>query len=143
MTIVLKGAKQHALARQALPLIFAAEWQDQPLNYAALAQAMGYKPRAGRMIGAVCDLLDAAAALAGVPLIGLWRVTMTNGGHNPRAFADRPALREWIFTKARWHSFTNADRDAIAEALDTLVGKSNRVAWRYVEQQRPKFATGA
>ncbi len=132
---------QHKIARQVLPLIFAAESEGRDLSYKALLQKIGRAPDEGRMMGAVCDLIDAASALAGVPLISLWRVKTAGREHNPRAFADNPGLKKALLDEARRHVFTDADQAAIQNALDELKDKGNRAAWRFVEENRPKFAT--
>jgi hypothetical protein len=84
---------QHSIARQVLPLIFAAESESRDLSYKALLQKIGRASNEGRMMGAVCDLIDAASAFAGVPLIALWRVKTAAREHNPRAFGNNPALK--------------------------------------------------
>ena len=55
-------------------------------------------PRETRALWAqICDLLDAAAALGGVPLLALVRVRMSLDGQvNPKAFHEEPELRHKI-----------------------------------------------
>ena len=131
---------QHALARRVLPLIFAGENEGRFLTYKALLQEIGRDPRTnGRMMGAICDLIDAASVLGGVPLIALWRVKTATGEDNPRAFANCPAFRKELLDQARRHLFTESDRRAIVKSLSTLKGKGNRAAWRFVEENRPEF----
>lgn len=131
---------QQSVARQVLPIIFAAESGGRDLSYKALLQAIGRDSDQGRMMGAVCDLIDAASALADVPLIALWRVKTATREHNPRAFADNPALKKALLDEARRHVFTEADKAAIEKALVELKDKGNRAAWRFVRKNRPKFA---
>jgi hypothetical protein len=93
------------------------------------------------MIGGVCDLLDAAAALAGVPLISLYTVRTSSAREiNPKAFADNPGLRATVIDRAKKHDFTQADFDAMIAALGELTGKGNTTAWRHVAAIRPEFA---
>ena len=130
---------QHSRAKEALELIFKAEFADEPLTYQSLLNALGLNPKGTQMMGGVCDLLDAAAALAGVPPIALWRVRSVKGEHNPKAFAPNHAFRKELMAQARHHHFTGEDYEAISRALDQLRGKGNRAAWRFVREQKPDF----
>ena len=145
---------QHDLARRVLPHIFAAEQNGDDLKYSDLLRLIERNPRKeGRLMGNICDLLDAASVWADRPLISLWRVKNAKGEHNPDAFvttleklgaADPEAcaarFRKKLFDQARRHEFTDADQRAIEKALDELRDMGNRKAWDFVIAHRPDFA---
>jgi len=92
------------------------------------------------MVAQVCDLLDAAAALGGVPLLALVTVRELSGDINRKAWTGDEwsvAHREAIINRSVHHQFSDADFQAISEALTRLDGKSNRVAWEFVRQAVP------
>jgi 5-methylcytosine-specific restriction endonuclease McrA len=128
---------QHDEARRLLPIIVAATKSHRLLNYQTAAVALGRPKNNARMVAQVCDLLDAAAALAGVPLLALWTVREASGHINRKAWAEgvEPELREAIIECSRGHTFTQADFDGIAAALQRLDGKSNRAAWSYLREE--------
>ena len=85
-------------------------------------------------------LLDAAAAYADVPLLALITVLESDLHINRKAWTGEgiePWIREAIIKRSRHHTFTQADFDAIATALQRLEGKSNRAAWDYLRQFMP------
>jgi len=88
----------------------------------------------------MCDLLDAAAALAGVPLLALVQVRINSGDINPKAWRKESKLRKAIIEKSKRHHFTDADFKAISSALKELEGRGNIAAWKYVRAQIPKGA---
>jgi 5-methylcytosine-specific restriction endonuclease McrA len=129
---------QHEEARKLLPVVVAAAKSDRLLNYQTAAVELGRPKNNSRMVAQVCDLLDAAAASAGVPLLALWIVREASGHINRKAwtgFGVEPELRERIIELSRKHTFTQSDFDAIAAALQSLDGKSNRAAWAYLRQE--------
>jgi predicted HNH restriction endonuclease len=92
------------------------------------------------MVAQVCDLLDAAAALGGVPLLALVTVRELSGDINRKAWTGdqwSASHRAAIINKSLHHQFSAADFQAISEALIKLDGKSNRAAWRFVRQLIP------
>jgi 5-methylcytosine-specific restriction endonuclease McrA len=129
---------QHDEARRLLPVIIDATKSHRLLDYQMAAAELGRSKNNARMVAQVCDLLDAAAALAGVPLLALWTVREASGHINRKAWTDfgvEPELREAIIECSRRHDFTQSDFDAIADALRRLDGKSNRAAWAYLRQE--------
>lgn len=137
------GDIQHDAARRLLPVIAQAIKTDRLLTYKSAAASVGRDPRNNaRMIAQVCDLLDAAAALAGVPLLALVAVRESNGHINRKAWkrAGTPVgLRDKILLRSKSHRFTDDDIAAIQSALDKLDGCSNRAAWaRYYKTGRLK-----
>lgn len=134
---------QHAEARRLLPIIFAAARENRIITYADAARALGRDPATNsRMIGGVCDLLDAAAALAGVPLIAFYTVRKSGTREiNPSPFAHVPELRTAILDRARKHDFTQGDFDAMSVALENeeREGRGNKLAWRRVREITPAF----
>jgi 5-methylcytosine-specific restriction protein A len=91
------------------------------------------------MVAQVCDLLDAAAILAGVPLLALIAVRQKDGDINRMAWRQVPERKEELIEQSNAHKFTEADIQAIATALDRLEGKSNRAAWDYVRASVPQL----
>jgi len=94
------------------------------------------------MVAQVCDLLDAAAALADVPLPALITVLATDHHINRSAWTANgiePWVREAIIKRSQQHTFTQAEFDAIAEALERLEGKSNRAAWALMPAEETRF----
>jgi hypothetical protein len=92
------------------------------------------------MVAQVCDLLDAAAALAGTPLLALVMVRELSGEINRKAWTGedtKPGRREAIINRSLSHRFTSDDFRAISEALERLDGKSNRAAWKFVRETIP------
>jgi 5-methylcytosine-specific restriction endonuclease McrA len=129
---------QHVEARKLLTVISAAAASHRLLTYQTAAKALGRDPaNNSRMVAQVCDLLDSAAALAGVPLLALVVVRVASGDINPKAWTGkdaRPGRREAIIANSLAHTFTADDFKAIADALDRLDGKSNIAAWEFVRE---------
>jgi HNH endonuclease len=126
---------QHQAARKLLEVIQSAETEQQgPLNYKKAAKALGRDPeKNAKMVAQVCDLLDAAAALADVPLLALVKVRELSGEINHKAFAD-VENRQAIIDRSLNHNFSAADFARISEALRKLDGKGNRAAWQFVRE---------
>ena len=125
---------QHEDARKLLGIISTAVKSDRLLTYKSAAELLGRFPPEdhSRAVAQMCDLLDAAAALAHVPLLALVAVRMNSGQINPKAWKEYGQGRKAIIEKSKRHSFVNADFEAISEALTKLDGKGNRSAWEYV-----------
>lgn len=135
-------AAQHKAAREVLPFIFAATREHRTLTYGTAAKAIGRDPRTnGRFMGGVTDLLDAACAKAGVPMLALYTVRSNTGEINPEAFGKLPELREALLNEARTHVFTEADIAAIGEALDFFHNKKmgRFYAWRHIKETNNRF----
>lgn len=133
---------QHAEARKILKLIETAiADHEAPLDYRRSAEALGRNPKTNsRMVAQVCDLLDAAAALAGVPLLALVMVRELSGKVNRKAWTRtsvEASHRDAIIDLSLHHHFTAADFKAIGSALEALTGKSNRTAWQFVRATIP------
>ncbi|EJN16287.1 hypothetical protein PMI42_00122 [Bradyrhizobium sp. YR681] len=127
--------KQYETARQLLPVVVSAAASHQFLTYQTAAESVGRPRNHARAIAQVCNLLDAAAALAEVPLLALVTVLDTNNKINPNAWtADfiEPGIREGIIKRSLGHTFTNADFEAIALALEQLKDKSGESAWKHL-----------
>jgi 5-methylcytosine-specific restriction endonuclease McrA len=128
-------AIQNDEARRMLPIIVAAAKTHRLLNYQMMARELGRPKDNARMVAQVCDLLDAAAALAGVPLLALIVVRVASGEINPKAWAGSDAAhgrRQAIIDNSLAHQFTDKDFSAISVALDRLDGRSNIEAWKFV-----------
>lgn len=134
MTII-----QHENARKLLEIIRGAVKSDRLLTYKSAAALLRRFPPEGhsRAVAQMCDLLDAAAALAGVPLLALVAVRISSGEINPKAWRENGKRRKAIIEESKSHQFTNTDFKAISAALKKLEGKGNRTAWKYVRKQIP------
>jgi hypothetical protein len=129
---------QHVEAQKLLTIISSAVATHRLLTYRSAAEGLGRNPKTNsRMVAQVCDLLDAAAALAGVPLLALVKVREQSGDINRRAFADSER-REAVISRSMHHQFNDADFQAISEALKKLDGKGNLAAWDFVRETIPK-----
>jgi len=126
---------QSEIALKVLPLIFNAVLNEETLSYADVAEELGRPRNNGRMIAQVCDLLDAAAALARTPLLALITVTEASGAinHNAWAKGDGSSYREAIIARSKGHNFSKNDFRRIQAALVELQGRSNLAAWKYVD----------
>jgi hypothetical protein len=86
----------------------------------------------------MCDLLDAAACLAGVPLLALVAVREKSGEINPKAWKkEYGPRRDAIIKRSLDHQFLPDDFTAISRALDDLGKRGNVSAWRYVQHLYP------
>jgi hypothetical protein len=130
---------QHADAARLLAVISDESVRRTPLTYKTAAGAIGRTHE--RAVGQMCDLLDAAAALAGVPLLALVRVKSASGQVNPKAWlGEGQSTRLAIIKRSTEHAFTEDDLKGIAAALEQLKDKGlgNRRAWKWVRTQYGK-----
>jgi HNH endonuclease len=137
------GTIQHQQARRVLEIIRAANAEHRLLTYQSVAAELGRDPSThARAIAQVCDLLDAAAAHANVPLLALVAVRNAAGHINPMAWKKNcpPGLRKDIIDRSLAHRFTSDDFAAITSALTDLAGLSNRAAWKTVFGLAPQDA---
>ncbi|MDP3511706.1 MAG: HNH endonuclease signature motif containing protein [Sulfuritalea sp.] len=131
---------QHKEAQRVLQIIRDAHKEHGNLNYGSVARKLGRDPKTNsRTVAQVCDLLDAAAAYAGVPLLALVKVKNASDIINPMAWKKNvPAgIRNKIIERSVNHSFTESDFDAIENSLVSLEGLGNRRAWERVKKLRP------
>lgn len=136
----MSAIQQHKDARELLSIIeLAVETHKPPLTYKDVAKLLGRTPpeHHSRAVGQVCDLLDAAAALAGVPLLAFVKVLNQSGKINPKAWKEDAARRDAIIRRSLDHEFSKADFQAIYEALTNLDGKGNIAAWKCVRATFP------
>ena len=129
---------QHAQARRLLQLIIGAAKSKRELTYAKSAGELGRDPKKNaRMIAQICDLLDAAAAFARVPLLALIVVREASGDVNRKAWGTSE-YREAIIAHSSSHKFTSEDFLAIRRSLAALDGMGNRAAWKWVRSRIPR-----
>jgi hypothetical protein len=133
---------QHTEAHKLLAIISSAlKSHEAPLDYRRAAKALGRDPKTNsRMVAQVCDLLDAAAAFAGVPLLALVMVRELSGKVNRKAWTGNdvePGYRDEIIDRSLHHKFTGTDFLAISRALEKLDGRNNRAAWKFVRNTIP------
>lgn len=128
---------QHAGAKKLLNIIARAGAHSGKLTYRSAAKMMGvqHHENYSRAVAQMCDLLDAAACLAGVPLLALVAVRAKGGDINPKAWTrDHNGARTAIIDRSLSHSFSRADFEAIGLALSDLKGLGNHKAWAFVNR---------
>lgn len=128
---------QHKQARQLLSIISASS-KHRLLTYQIAAEELGKDPKNNaRATAQVCDLLDAAAALAGVPLLALVAVRDVKGNINKKAFVKGTpeGIRDAIIKKSLHYEFTHTDYMTIEKSLSMLKGYGNRSAWAEVKRR--------
>ena len=126
---------QHAGAKILLGIIARAGAHSGELTYRSAAKMMvaDKHENHSRAVAQMCDLLDAAACLAGVPLLALVAVRTIDGEINPKAWVkEYSAMRSAIIERSLNHRFSRADFEAIGQALYHLKGLGNRKAWAFV-----------
>ena len=130
---------QHDGARKLLRIIVTAVKSNRLLTYKIAAKLLGRIPpeRHSRAVAQMCDLLDAAATLAGGPLLALFQVRSNGGKINPKAWKEDEEFRNAIIEKSKRHHFTEEDFEAISLALNELNGLGNKSAWKYVYSRIP------
>jgi HNH endonuclease len=130
---------QHRDARKLIKIIASARVGNEPLTYSGVAVKMGRPSDHSRAMASTCNLLDAAACLAGVPLFALVAVLAQSGDVNPAAFAREfdEAQRKTIIQRSQLHHFVTADYEAISKGLDDLGNKGAVRAWQFIEGLYP------
>lgn len=131
---------QHQDARKLLRIISSAVTTQKDLTYWEAAKLMGRMPPEyhSRAVAQMCDLLDAAACLAGVPLLALVAVREKSGEINPKAWKKEYGVRrDAIIKRSLEHRFGPADFDAISDGINDLGSRGNIKAWRYLEGLYP------
>lgn len=128
---------QHTEAERLLRIIAKAKQSNTVLTYTSAANELGRSDDNARMVAQACDLLDAAAALAGLPLLALTAVREKDGSLNHKAWEDS-SYRSAIFDRSAGHDFTNQDYEAILRALAQLGGMGNKRAWAHVRSLVPR-----
>ncbi len=131
---------QHDDARKLLELIRSAIRQGDKLTYWEAARRMGRLPPQdhARTVAQMCDLLDAAACLAGVPLLALVEVREKSGEINPMAWKKEfGPRRDAIIRRSKDHNFVGRDFDAISDAITDLGDRGNIKAWKFLEALYP------
>jgi hypothetical protein len=130
---------QHQDARKLLKIIAAAQVTNEPLTYTSVAVKMGRPSDHSRAMASTCNLLDAAACLAGIPLIALVAVLAQSGEVNPDAFTREFAepQRRAIIQRSLEHDFASSDFEAISRGLADLGDKGAVRAWKFIETLYP------
>jgi hypothetical protein len=132
---------QHQDARKLLDIISSVFVENgNRLTYWEGASRMGRVPpdKHSRAVAQVCDLLDAAACVAGVPLLALVAVREKSGEINPKAWKNEYGpRRDAIIKRSLDHHFLREDLEAISNALDDLGERGNTKAWAHVKSLYP------
>src|SRR4051812_30974894 len=119
------SAVQHREAHRLLKIIETSDGDGTLLTYQLAAEALGRdRSTHARAIAQMCDLLDAAAALAGVPLLALVKIRDAAGNINSQAWRSRTSRHE-IIANSLNHTFTKNDYQDIEKALLQLSGLGN------------------
>ena len=126
-------------ARKLLKIIDSARAANEPLTYSGVAIKMGRPSDHSRAMASTCNLLDAAACLAGVPLLALVAVLAQSGDVNPEAFTREfdESQRSAIVRRSQLHKFVPADYIAISKGLDDLGDRGAVRAWQFIERLYP------
>jgi len=131
---------QHKDAQKLLRIIFSARAKGNQLTYRKAAELLGRVPpeNHSRAIAQMCDLLDAAACFAGVPLLALVAVLEESGEINQKAWkTEYGPRREAIKNRSLHHHFVDADYKSISSALKELRPRGNRMAWKFLKELYP------
>jgi len=131
---------QHELALQVLSLIRQHKDPKNPLTYKTAAIRLGRTADSARAVAQACDLLDAASALANIPVLALVKVLAANGKINPKAWVKNTpeGVREKIIARSSSYTFTDNDYNAVELALQELSGLGNHRAWKLVKKRIPE-----
>ena len=131
---------QHQLAHRLLSIIRVSYPSHRLLTYQTAAKELDRSKKHARAIAQVCDLLDAAAVLAGIPPLALVAVRAASRDFNPKAWVkDCPAgFREAVISHSLGHTFTDADFEAVEKSLISLEGYGNHAAWEEVRRRIPE-----
>jgi hypothetical protein len=128
---------QHAGSKKLLGVITRLGAHSDKLTYRSAARMIGVAAyeKHSRAVAQMCDLLDAAACLAGVPLLALVAVRAKDGRINPKAWArEYSSARSAIIDRSLNHRFSRSDFEAVGRALSDLKGLGNRKAWAFVKR---------
>lgn len=137
---------QNEGARLLLPIIADAWRQKRLLTYQSAAQELGRKKEHARTVAQMCDLLDAAAAFAKVPLIALIVVRESSGHINRKAWTGTWAgtktpipgdFKNRVVARSSSWNFSSEDFAAIDNALTALSGLGSHAAWKKVRRDFP------
>ena len=123
-----------------LSLVVKAVTDGELLTYSGAALAMNRTPPQdhAKAVAQMCDLLDAAACLAGVPLLALVAVREMSGEINPKAWKkEYGPRRDAIIARSLSYVFAQKDFTAIRSAIDDLGGRGNTKAWQYLQSVYP------
>lgn len=135
----MSAEKQHAMARSALEVIESARTNQESLSYKSIATKLGLDPvRYARAVAHACDLLDAAAVEAGVPLPALGVVLNASEEVNPAAWSRGPFAvhKDRIVRTSERHQFSKEDYEGIRRGLDALSGLGHQAAWRHIDDEK-------
>jgi len=123
-----------------LSLVVKAVTDGELLTYSGAALAMNRTPPQdhAKAVAQMCDLLDAAACLAGVPLLALVAVREKSGEINPKAWKkEYGPRRDAIIARSEGYVFGQKDFTAVRSAIDDLGGRGNTKAWQYLQSVYP------
>jgi hypothetical protein len=117
-------------------MIVAARKADKRLTYSSIAIELGRDPKGGpRYVGQVCNKLDAAAALAGVPVLALDVVHTKGDEVNPKAMPRAADYRQKIIERAKAHEWTEDDFAALGLGANQLLPLGRKKAWNHVRTE--------
>lgn len=122
-----------------LNIISSAREKNEKLTYSGVATRMGRPQSHSRAMASACNLLDAAACLAGVPLLALVVVLTQLEDINPDAFKTvlDEYQRKTIIERSDLHKFERAEYNAISKALVELGDKGAKKAWSFIHSLYP------
>lgn len=128
---------QHAEAERLLSILAKTVPNHQLLTYGEAAVALGRKASHARPVAQICSLLDAAAVLAGTPLLALLAVRDVSKKINDKAWRlVSPKIRQAIISRSSQHDFVRDDFAAIKRALDDLPAGGTVSVWKWLLTQK-------
>lgn len=101
-------------------------------SFSELAAEFGQTPKAyGRHLGQVASRIDAACWSAGLPLLGAFRIRLSDGSLNAKALADPnwAVQRHVLAQREAAHEWNADDFRRLRQALDQLPPKGASLIW--------------
>jgi hypothetical protein len=101
-------------------------------TFSELAAEFGQTPKAyGRHLGQVASRIDAACWSAGLPLLGAFRIRLSDGSLNTKALAEPNWMiqRHALAQREASHDWNTDDFRRLRQALDQLPPKGASLIW--------------
>lgn len=108
-------------------------------TFSELAALFGQTPKAyGRHLGQVASRIDAACVAAGLPLLGAFRIRLSDGKPNLRALVapDWAAHRQQLAAGEARHHWSADDFKRVRQALAGLPPKGASLIWQDIVQRQ-------
>jgi hypothetical protein len=106
--------------------------RDARTTFSELAAEFGQTPKSyGRHLGQVASRIDAACWSAGLPLLGAFRIRLSDGSLNAKALAEPnwALRRQALAQREAMHDWNADDFRCVRQALDQLPPKGASLIW--------------